>query len=438
MRALRIRLQARRTDERGAVAIMVAAIAVVLFLVAALVVDLGLARDTKRQAQNAADASALAAANVLYPASGNCQSPVGATAPCFVDAISAARSYAAVNYGVTAAAWTNCVDGGALPHRPDSNGNACISFDEAATPSQVRVVMPPRTIDTGLGQLAGIDTITVAAAARAAVKGGPARSCGLCFLNSVDAGNADFTVSPGGIMVNGNLSAGPNSTWTAGTTIGVVGTVSGGQFAPAVTQTVAIPDPLATIAMPAIPAANKGTNSPCGTAASAGPGKYGSLELPNSACALQPGTYVVTGTWGMKNNTNLTGTGVTIYVLCGTSATPRACNANEAGGKLDFKNGNVAISAPTSGANAGKAIIYDRNNTQDLELQGNGGTSITGMVYLKSGTLSFNGNSCFQFSGGPVVAGGVTKANGNKSCVRVINSTDAQLPAVPGEIALDQ
>ncbi len=429
---------ARRTDERGAVAILAAAVVLVLFLIAALVVDLGLARDTTRQSQNAADASALAAANVLYPASGNCQAPVGAKSPCFADAIAAARSYAAVNYGVVAANWNNCPDAGALPHRPDANNNTCISFDAASQPTQVRVRIPMRTVDTGLGQAAGVDTISVSAAARAVVKGGPARTCGLCFLNDVDAGNADFTVSPGGIMVNGNLAAGPNSTWTAGTSIGVVGTVNGGQFAPAVTQTIAIPDPLAAIAMPAIPTANKGTNSPCGTDASAGPGRYGSVSLPNSACALQPGTYVVTGTWDMKNNTNLTGTGVTLYVLCGTSATPRACNANEAGGKLDFKNGNVAIAAPTSGANAGKAIIYDRNNVQNLDLQGNGNTSITGMVYLKSGTLAFNGNSCFQFAGGPVVAGGVTKANGNKSCVRVINSTDAQLPAVPGEIALDQ
>ena len=140
----------------------------------------------------------------------------------------------------------------------------------------------------------------------------------------------------------------------------------------------------------------------------------------------------MTGTWGSKNNTNLTGTGVTIYVLCGSSATPRACDNNEAGGKLDFKNGNVQPRRTHQRPNQGLAIIYDRNNTQDLSLQGNGGTSITGTVYLKSGTLDFNGNSCFGFENGPVVADGVTKANGNKSCVRVTNSTDAQLAAVPG------
>ena len=45
---------------------MVSFVAVVLFVVAALVVDLGLARDTKRQSQNTADAAALAAGNKLY------------------------------------------------------------------------------------------------------------------------------------------------------------------------------------------------------------------------------------------------------------------------------------------------------------------------------------------------------------------------------------
>ncbi len=37
-----------------------------LFGMAALVVDLGIARDNRRQAQNTADSAALAAANALY------------------------------------------------------------------------------------------------------------------------------------------------------------------------------------------------------------------------------------------------------------------------------------------------------------------------------------------------------------------------------------
>ena len=122
--------------------------------------------------------------------------------------------------------------------------------------------------------------------------------------------------------------------------------------------------------MPAIPAANKGTNSPCGTAASAGPGKYGSLELPNSACALQPGTYVVTGTWGMKNEHEPHRHRRDDLRALRQLGDTRACNANEAGGMLDFKNGNVNLAAPTTGPNQGLAIIYDRNNSRTSASRG--------------------------------------------------------------------
>ena len=45
-------------------------------------------------------------------------------------------------------------------------------------------------------------------------------------------------------------------------------------------------------------------------------------KLPNSSCTLQPGLYVLTGAWDMKNNSLLMGTGVTLYGTCGSAATP--------------------------------------------------------------------------------------------------------------------
>ncbi|MGZ8757864.1 MAG: pilus assembly protein TadG-related protein, partial [Aeromicrobium sp.] len=51
----------RRRDEQGAVAILVAVMTVMLFGIAALVVDLGQARVVRGEAQAASDASALAA-----------------------------------------------------------------------------------------------------------------------------------------------------------------------------------------------------------------------------------------------------------------------------------------------------------------------------------------------------------------------------------------
>ena len=47
---------------------MFAILAVLIFMIAALVVDLGQGRAEKRASQGAADASALAAGNVLFPA----------------------------------------------------------------------------------------------------------------------------------------------------------------------------------------------------------------------------------------------------------------------------------------------------------------------------------------------------------------------------------
>ena len=86
-------------DEDGLVAVIAALMAVVLLVMAALVVDLGLARDTRRQSQNAADASSLAAANVLYPTSGQCVDVTAQTVPpCFKDAVKAATDYATQNF----------------------------------------------------------------------------------------------------------------------------------------------------------------------------------------------------------------------------------------------------------------------------------------------------------------------------------------------------
>src|SRR4051794_12122359 len=57
-----------RSEDRGAVAIMVALLTTLLAGLAALVVDLGMARDEVRTAQNAADAAALAAGQRLADA----------------------------------------------------------------------------------------------------------------------------------------------------------------------------------------------------------------------------------------------------------------------------------------------------------------------------------------------------------------------------------
>ena len=127
---LTARLRTRHDDERGAVVVLVAAMTVVIFGVAALVVDLGQARVVRRDAQAASDSSALAAANALY---------LGGTATPDIDgAVQAAKKYAADNYGVTEADWATCQD----PHPLGRTGRHAPSASPSTTPikpSTVRV-----------------------------------------------------------------------------------------------------------------------------------------------------------------------------------------------------------------------------------------------------------------------------------------------------------
>ena len=410
--------RARSRDEEGAVVVLTAIMMVVLILFVAIVVDLGNARDVRRQSQNAADAASLAGANRLYPATGGC-SPGSSSQPCIIDAVAAVKSYALDNFQVSSWSGCNASAASALAYVPDPS-NFCISFDSPTSPTLVRVYLPTRPVASFFGGIVGVSSIPVSSSAQAQL--GTDVTCTLCFLGDVNAGNADFTVTGGSIAVNGNVTAGPGSLWNSMSN-GVVGTVNGGVFSPPATPISAFTDPLATsLTLPLVttgPPALTAKTDPCASvAAGGGPGLYGAFSLPDGPCTLQPGLYVISGTWDMKNNTVLDGMkGVTLY------AKSSILYAASSSGYLDFKNGVVKIAAPLTapfpGVSPGYAIIYDRDNTNNLGLQGNGGTSITGVVYAPASKLDFNGNSCFGFSGGPVIVSGVVMANGTKSCVTI-------------------
>jgi Flp pilus assembly protein TadG len=406
-------LRARR-EEKGAVTVVVALMMIVLVMCAALVIDLGNAKDQRRQSQNASDAAALAAVNVLYPTAPATTCPSGAAPPCFTEAVAAVKSFAAKNYDVTAAQWSTCsiTATQALPYVPTA-GQPCISFDSQTAPKKVRVWMPTKTVSTFFGGVTGNSTIPVGSQADAIVESRV--KCTLCFLGSVNAQNADFDVTGGAIAVNGNVDAGPNSNWTS-LTNGVVGTVTGGVFNPAPTPIQPFSDPLAgKLTLPIDISTLPLRTNPC----TDGPGRYTSISLGNNVtCNLTPGFYAVTGEWLIGNNTQVLGTGVTLY-------------AQAPNGYLNFKNGNVTISAPSSGTYKDYAIIYDPSNTNPISLQGNGNTGITGIVYAPSSPLDFNGNSCFGFDTGPIVVSGVQLANGNQSCVRITNPADTTVTRTP-------
>jgi Flp pilus assembly protein TadG len=423
-------------DDRGAVAILVAIVAVTLFITAALVIDLGLARDTRRQSQNASDASALAAANVLYPVSGTCDEPNDVsgttTAPCWTDAAKAAKAYAEQNFGTTD--WGKCAT---LTPPTDyfayGTYPKCITFNAnpattGAKPDKVSVVMPPRNVKTGLGVLADVNEISVGSAAKARVDEGQSVKCGLCFLGPIATTKFNASVSPGGIAVNGSVKmSGNGSEWDA-TTIGYVVEFDPNNKITHTGDLVSIPlpgfedpwkdDTRFPLAIPTGPIHPAGTN-PC----TAGPGVYTAWEFKNACTFAQGGLYVVTGAWTWKNVKVTADKGVTIY-------------ATGPNGYVDTKNGDLILVAPSSGPLAGLGIVYDRNNSRPLLLQGNGSGSITGAIYAPASNWDYNGGSDLSVVKGPIILKSMT-GNGTTG-VKVTNSVDAEVFKIPGAIGLEE
>lgn len=453
-------LVARRRGERGGIALMTGLLASALLVTCALVVDMGLARDTRRDSQNASDASALAAANALYPDSDTCSNALDVAPPCFNDAVDAAKSYAAVNFDVTDAEWNDCTDPEKFYVLPGST--ECVSFTGDSLlsvlppdPSKVRVLMPFRDVDVRFGAATEIERVRVDSDARASVDAGLTVDCALCFLGPFDSGNADYNVFGGSIAFNDDV------TFTGGGTAHITASDGGifvagsyeqpENFSPAVEATTSFDDPLAGMGLPAGKAGlTTKTGAPCDTTTKEkgktvstpgdGPGIYGDYAL-DGTCDLAPGLYIITGQWSLKNNDLLTNQagGVTLYFTCGTPAAPLACSsAGQAGGQLFGKNGDIDLTARTTDPVAGFAVVYDRNNTSTVQLQGNGVGTINGGLYAKSAALEFNGSSDFVFNGGPVVANGIVKGNGTGSGVDIYEASSLTVNELPGDIALDE
>jgi hypothetical protein len=185
----------RERDERGTIAVLAGITFASVFLLCALVVQLGFARDVRRQSQNASDASALAAASVLLQNG----------TPDFAAAVSAAITYADKNFGVKASEWSACTD----PAKPAgwySPATPCISFDSQTAPTLVRVAMPLRDAKTAIGAGSGVKNLQIGSFAVASVATPTAglRPWGICSEQL--PATADSTVTMVFMPGNGHTS----------------------------------------------------------------------------------------------------------------------------------------------------------------------------------------------------------------------------------------
>jgi hypothetical protein len=450
-----VRLRASQRDERGAILIMVAIFMVMMLAFAALVIDLGNARQERRHMKAAADAAAIAGVEQI--------ATVGATftgSPSqWIQVVTEVKAYARENFGVEPSEWTGCADTGALAYRPDA-GNACISADYGSWPvggtsvvNRLRVRIPSRVVDTAFAAAVNrngleINAVSVAAVTRtktttrtvSTVAGGP---CALCVLApdglTLETQNGDISVDGGNVVVNSvgtstnaaDLHSNGHVRVLHGNAIGgpaAPGKFGGSGYTPSPTTLAPVEDPLA-----GVPAC--GPSSECPTNhVNAGkkdtvlnPGVYSSIS---GSKTLNPGIYVLTGDITLSGNDLLQGNGVMLYFAC--SNYPQPCSALPAGsrngaGIKATGNGALRLTAPTSGTYEGLMMFADRDNTAVSTYRGNGTnenggtTGSSGTIYMKSGTLDLRGNG---FSLSSLVVVNKVDMNGNPSGVTIVYDLD--------------
>jgi hypothetical protein len=408
-------------DEAGAIAVLVGITATVLFVIAAMVVDLGLARDTRRQSQNAADASALAAANALY-----------ATGPADLAAATAtAKNYALVNFSVPLSEWAGCTD--PTPLAVPSASTPCISFDSATQPNRVRVRIPIREVKTGLGAAAGVSKVDVGSVAEAELTPELDGVCGMCILGSGshDFGTTNLFAQDTDVAMNGQLhtkkifqvSPAPPHTLAIedGLDLSRGGKADGVSPTPTTGGTVS--DPLASLVMPTSFGPNKGTANPC----VGGPGIYSTFNNI-TGCTLAPGLYVVTGATSLTGHHDISGDGVTLYLACGTPTLVVPCtpvlskNFDMTSQQVHLNLTAATAATAVNRAVPGVAILADRAWTGTLSFQGGGGGGTTqGAIYLKSGTMHYGGNSDGEVLDAMIVVDDFA-GNGNSATLQVTNT----------------
>jgi Flp pilus assembly protein TadG len=391
-RLLRQRLRPRTEDDRGVVAILVAALLVVLLGLAALVVDLGFARDQTRVAQNAADAAALAAATCMASLTSGCNNAAAATEK--------AQRY------ITTNGW-------------DATGSD-VSFDLAA--QTVSVTLPARQEPTFFARAVNSNAPSVTRSA-VATWNGAGSGCSLCVLNDVNVqANSDLTMDSGDLLINRDLVLAPNAavvdtggrifvnnsvtgSITAGT---LLQDVTGALSPAAVPKTGSITPPVVDV--------SRSLGQPVAASPSGAcrPGTYARLDACTSLAA---GVYVVTSATSFTRNVTIRATGVTFVLACASAGRSSLCAPNASGGSIEVGGQaslDLTVSSPPlyAGVCAGLAIVSDPNNTGQLWVHGTQAQlTVTGSIYLRSGTLNYAGGPDLNVSGN-IIAGNYL-ASGN-------------------------
>ena len=401
-------------NRRGQTAVMFTLAIIPLFGIVGLVVEVGWAFFRKEAAQTAADAAATAAGLAAYQSAGGgstlCSTPhvscysteyvCPATLPSVPDNnIQAGCMYARDNGFVTAGKQRVTIQSG-VGHAPTSPGVTTSYWIVVRVTEQ-----GPRLFSAVLGS----GGLSVAARATTGVKDASAGGC-VITLNPTAPGSISMVgvtslQSGCGVFVNSNSgsaislvgNASIDTTGSARTEI--VGNCSGcGNIHPA--PQVGVPaegDPFAEMAPPTVGSCNvTGLSMGSHDTQTINPGVYcGGISLGSHAhLTLNPGFYIVKGGISLGGQSEISGTGVTIYIQSG--------GVSMAGGTA------VNLTAPSSGDWQGILFYQDRSDTAPSTLVGGSLQAMNGVLYFPSANLTYTGGSSTNATATTIVADTLT------------------------------
>ncbi len=373
-RAAADELRAFQRAESGAVAIILALALLPIFLMLGVTVDYSRATNARTRMQDAADAGAVAAANLSAGTQAQRQS--------------AAQTMALASLGPLA-----------------SQINATVAESEQ-TPGQYKVTVTGG-LNTAVMQLAHVETIALGTSAVAmnTVGGGttttttttttPVNVCLLVLAKStsqaflansgakINAPNCEVDVASmanTAAMLDSGASFNVNNFCVASTSV----TNNGATITPALktgctaaSDTIAGTLPTVTVGSCTVSNQNYSGN------VTLSPGVYcGNFNFNGSgSLTLNPGLYIFKGvSWNLNSSWSMTGSGVTLY-FADTSY-------------LQFNGAaNVTLTAPTTGTYA-NILMYEAPNLSTSSFTINGGAAtpdgLAGLIYLPSRNVTFN------------------------------------------------
>lgn len=352
-------------DENGQVMVFTLLCMTCLLGFVAFATDVGTLLYAKRTIQSAADSAAVAGATELK-----------FTAIDQTTVRAVAQAAAAQN------GFTNGANGATVSvNNPPSFG------PHAGNSAYVEVVVQ-QSEPTVFMKIFKFSAMTVSARAVAAL--GVGEGC-IFTLGATGAdinvvGNASISVPKCGIVDDSSSGNGVNLVGNVTVTaqsIGVVGGVSKtGNVSVNPTPITGIApdsDPLSYLQAPTVSNCSPDPMLAGNKTVTLSPGCYNGITASgNVNLTLNPGTYVINGNLNLGGNISLTGTGVTLDLL-GSTSLPGNLSLN--------------LTAPTSGAYSGIVIYQPASNTNTINLTGNSGSTLKGVIYAPGAAVDLTGNS---------------------------------------------